>query len=203
MPRRIKQLRKARLGISTSLIVLKIVSLATNCQRTSHCSGRVLGPSLPLGPCGRAAEFRRSALCIKMMLRITFFSVAIILLPITAWPCSCVPVPARPIAEEIEDYQLIVSGTVESFEPISDDEIKVHFKVDQSYKGSTSNKIAVYTHPVEEMCGYPFKKKHKYLLFAYKNKGKIHTGYCSRTQLLSNAAKDIEFLKNWKKTQKQ
>jgi hypothetical protein len=31
------------------------------CQRTSHCSGHVLGPSLTLGPCGRAAEFQRSA----------------------------------------------------------------------------------------------------------------------------------------------
>jgi hypothetical protein len=137
------------------------------------------------------------------MLKITFFLVAIVLLPVYGVPCSCVPGWPRPIAEEIENYQLIVSGTVEAFRSESSEELEVRFKVERCYKGRASGKTLIYTHPIESMCGYPFEKKKKYLVFAYKNNGKLRTNYCTRTQLFSEASEDLKFLENWKKAQKE
>lgn len=76
---------------------------------------------------------------------------------------------------------------------------KIRFAVEEGFRGvSGETTVEVTTGRGGGDCGYPFVSGEKYLVYAYKNKqtGEFHAGICSRTQLLANAAEDLQYFRS-------
>ena len=81
----------------------------------------------------------------------------------------------------------------------SSDLMGVRFEVSQTWKGEQTNELTVYTESSGASCGYEFEQGKEYLVFASKGEGKLRTGLCSETQLLSEAQEDINSLRTEQK----
>jgi hypothetical protein len=68
-----------------------------------------------------------------------------------------------------------------------------HFSVKEPIRGIQSSDIDVFTGHGGGDCGFGFQIGETYLVYAYEHQGKISTGICTRTRLLSKAAEDMEF----------
>ncbi|MGS2721825.1 hypothetical protein [Paraglaciecola aestuariivivens] len=101
--------------------------------------------------------------------------------------CSCM---GYDIEEAFKEYPVVFSGTVESITTI---EVKesgwfeytklkaVTFVVEQSYKGMTAERIKVTTRMDSAACGFPFKEKVKYAVFAMPDENGLYVGSCGPT----------------------
>lgn len=79
--------------------------------------------------------------------------------------------------------------------------LKVHIKVFKVWKGIATENVLVSTAKASSFCGYPFKLKERYLIYAYRyEKGDLSTSLCERTTMLDNAEEDIKFLGDAEKT---
>jgi hypothetical protein len=74
--------------------------------------------------------------------------------------------------------------------------LTVHFAIEQSFKGLsvTQKTVEVKTGANGGDCGYDFKQGQRYLVFATRSSGALHTSICSNTQPASEAEDDIELL---------
>ncbi len=115
--------------------------------------------------------------------------------------CSCEM--SGSALEELERRGAVFSGSVIEI-IIEEDEIwgtvhLVKFDVIEAWKGVEGQEITVYTASNEAACGYNFQMNKDYLVYAnYNNKdtrlGIIGVGLCSRTKLLTDAARDLSEL---------
>lgn len=107
--------------------------------------------------------------------------------------------------QEIIDFQLkgagaIFSGEVVKIVSIKESKnslyptLKVYLKVLSVWKGVKTASVVVSTSGASNFCGFPFKVKQKYLVYADAYKKELFTSLCNRTTSLGNAAKDIEYL---------
>lgn len=94
------------------------------------------------------------------------------------------------IEEAYKQYPIVFVGTVENIEIIKTKEEgwfnyselkEVTLTVEKNYKGIASDKILVTTRMDSAACGYPFKEKVKYAVFAHPNEKGLHVGSCSPT----------------------
>jgi hypothetical protein len=71
------------------------------------------------------------------------------------------------------------------------------FAVEQSFKGVEGTVLEVQTGIDDGDCGIEFRKGERYLVYAYLNTKtkKLHTGICTRTNSVSNASEDLNFLR--------
>jgi hypothetical protein len=76
----------------------------------------------------------------------------------------------------------------------------VRFAVDESFRGTVEKSLEVETGMGGGDCGFQFESGQNYLVYAYRNKetGKLGTGICTRTQVLSKAAEDLEYFRGLK-----
>ena len=71
----------------------------------------------------------------------------------------------------------------------------VTFAVERAFRGAEGASVGVTTGMGGGDCGYEFKAGERYLVYAYKAKdGQLHTGICSRTRPIAEAADDLIFI---------
>jgi hypothetical protein len=71
----------------------------------------------------------------------------------------------------------------------------VDLKVDQAYKGIGGSEVQVLTGLGDSDCGYGFRVGEKYLVYAFRNENKLETSICTRTRPLSEADKDLDYIR--------
>ena len=113
--------------------------------------------------------------------------------------CSCAERPS--VKKELASKKAIFSGKVIQIKENKNkilrfifDQKEVLFQVDQVWEGEVPAQVLIYTSFTEASCGYPFEENKEYLVYAGKEEGHLITTICDRTDLLSNATKDLEQL---------
>ena len=134
---------------------------------------------------------------------VTAFSVIVFLFsPAIVAACSCMS--SGPPCQSYWNTPIVFSGRV--FE-ITTPKIKetrsatfpektIRFAVNQAFRGISGTTAEVVTGMGGGDCGYDFELNENYLVYADNHQGKIYAGICSRTQLLSKAVEDIEYINN-------
>ncbi len=76
----------------------------------------------------------------------------------------------------------------------------MRFVVNESFRGIEEKSVELETGMGGGDCGFRFENGQSYLIYAYRNKetGKLGTGICTRTQLLSKASEDLEYFRGLK-----
>ena len=76
----------------------------------------------------------------------------------------------------------------------------MQFAVNESFRGIEERSVELETGMGGGDCGFAFESGQSYLVYAYSNKetGKLGTGICTRTQLLSKAMEDLEYFRGLK-----
>ena len=113
-------------------------------------------------------------------------------------PGAPAPLPATPApaptgaVEDLKRASAVFVGEVLNVRSYNEYVYHVTFRVHRAWKGSGTAKETIITPLLDGMCGYPFRTGEKYLVFAYgKNPA---TSLCTRTKLLTDAARDLEEL---------
>ena len=76
----------------------------------------------------------------------------------------------------------------------------VRFAVNESFRGIEERSVELETGMGGGDCGFAFESGQSYLIYAYRIRetGKLATGICTRTQLLSKASEDLEYFRGLK-----
>ncbi len=135
------------------------------------------------------------------------FSIIVILFsPAIVKACSCMS--SGPPCQSYWNTPVVFSGRVveittpkiEETRSAAFPEKTIRFAVNQAFRGISGTTVEVVTGMGGGDCGYDFELNENYLVYADNYKGKIYAGICSRTQLLSKAGEDIEYINNLSKT---
>jgi len=122
------------------------------------------------------------------------------------YACSCVP--ARPPCNYYGEATAIflgrVVGSAERKSYIDEHGNKtvydvgtIRFLVQENYKGAPGYEVEIHSGTGGGDCGYWFLRNESYVVYAYKNAddNKLYTSICTRTNPVSEAAEDLEFLR--------
>ncbi|MFS0864479.1 hypothetical protein [Fredinandcohnia sp. 179-A 10B2 NHS] len=119
--------------------------------------------------------------------------------PQPASACSCA-MPGS-VEEELKQKTAVFSGKVIDINRSSNvllqsssEPVEVLFEVNEVWKGSNKSQVIVHTGLDSASCGFEFKSKKEYIVYAYGENGDLGTGICERTKLLSEASEDKEIL---------
>lgn len=115
--------------------------------------------------------------------------------------CSCAG-PGVP-CQAYWDASAVFVGTVSYSSRVTLDEGNyqrsqrvVRFTLEEVFRGVKGTEAEVMTGLGDADCGYGFRLGGQYLVYAYRDKDdKLHTGICTRTRLLSEAADDIAYVR--------
>ena len=115
--------------------------------------------------------------------------------------CSCAG-PGVP-CQAYWDASAVFVGTVSYSSSVTLDEGNyqrsqrvVRFTLEEVFRGITGTEAEVMTGLGGGDCGYGFRLGGQYLVYAYRDKDdKLHTGICTRTRLISEAADDIAYVR--------
>ncbi|HXH68884.1 MAG TPA: hypothetical protein VNI60_00915 [Pyrinomonadaceae bacterium] len=126
--------------------------------------------------------------------------------------CSCIG--SGPPCQSFWNTEVVFSGQVTEIKdtpakPASngDNEFSSMFRtktvrlaVTESFRGIEERSVELETGLGGGDCGFAFETGQSYLIYAYRNKetGKLGTGICTRTQLLSKATEDLEYFRGLK-----
>ncbi len=130
------------------------------------------------------------------------------LLPSAVQACSCVG--AGQPCQAFWNAETVFSGEVEKISDVSVDvsnsedrkmifqQKSVRFAVGEKFRGISEDSVEIITGRGGGDCGYKFEVGQSYLVYAYKNAktGKLGTGICTRTRLLSKAIEDLEYFRS-------
>jgi hypothetical protein len=73
---------------------------------------------------------------------------------------------------------------------------RARVRVVESFRGTQTAEVDVFTGAGGGDCGFGFVQGARYLIYAYQEpNGRLSTGICSRTALVSKAAEDLEYLR--------
>jgi hypothetical protein len=124
------------------------------------------------------------------------------LLPLCGMACDCpyygAPCKAFANTPTVFVGRVVKVSTIDR-KTASGDEYKdrlVFFDVERSYRGWTAKTAEVVTGWGGGDCGYEFHEGVEYLVYGYPHRetGRLYTGICQRTRLLSEAAEDLDYL---------
>ena len=116
----------------------------------------------------------------------------------TSLACTCAP--AKSAGQELERATAVFSGKVIEIRRHGQAEdifgrVEVVFRVGRAWKGVESRTLSVFTSAQSAACGYGFREKRTYLVYAHGNAGgRLSTGICSRTRRLKDAGEDLDDL---------
>jgi len=141
-----------------------------------------------------------------------FLFVFLVASPVFVEACSCMS--SGPPCQSFWNTDVVFSGQVTEIKdnpvkPASDGDNKfasmfrtktVRLAVNESFRGSEEKTVEIETGRGGGDCGFAFENGQSYLVYAYRNKetGKLGTGICTRTQLLSSAGEDLEYFRGLK-----
>lgn len=111
--------------------------------------------------------------------------------PSRAMACSCDELATMEEAATVATA--IFSGTVVDMVDNGSD-TRVTLQVQESWKGADEDNLVVTTRPGSDNCGYVFEMDESYLVYTYGPATNLNTSACTRTQPLSLAAEDIDYL---------
>lgn len=77
----------------------------------------------------------------------------------------------------------------------------VRFNIDQTFRGVKGDQVEVMTGLGDSDCGYGFQLGGRYLVYASEASGKLFTGTCSRTRLVSEADDDLAYFRGLAKAE--
>lgn len=115
--------------------------------------------------------------------------------------CECIA--TGPACSEYARYAVVFSGIVTSIagednppqiNSYRQTMRRVHFGLLENLRGAETSDIEILTGMGGGDCGYPFRVGESYLVYAYAWQGRLTTGICSRTRLLSNAKEDLDYI---------
>jgi hypothetical protein len=134
--------------------------------------------------------------------RITFLPVFLILAVTLSYPTASsayCPVPEIRANGEFFKSDTVFTGTVVSIRKTPDTDhdfggwfYRLH--VEEIFRGSIVNELTVYTEDSD--IRFPLEKGRKYLLFAYRRRGRLEIDGCGNSSLLSEASDALTRLKN-------
>ena len=124
--------------------------------------------------------------------------------------CSCAPMPTP--EEQLRNTDRAYVGQIIGFEKLAQgipltvassgkedewlpDEIRILFRVSESWKGVRDSLVVVRTSFWGPACGYPFASDGEYLVYDYRRGGHYETNDCTRTRPLSQASDDLAYLR--------
>jgi len=116
----------------------------------------------------------------------------------TTFACSCIP--AKSIAQELEQSTAVFSGKVIEIKRHKEAKtifvtVEVIFSVEKAWKGMERKTVSVFTSSNSASCGYNFRKNRTYLVYAHGDtEGNLSTSICSRTKRVKDASKDLDEL---------
>ena len=127
-----------------------------------------------------------------------------------AFACSCSPslfgeTETQRIEAAYEKAQAVFSGKVLKIKKSkSFNELQVTFRVSETWKGATTERIVVTTESLCcSGCPYNFNVGKTYLVYAYTWEGSaLGTNQCTRTKKMSEAERDLKVLGKGKAPQK-
>ncbi len=125
----------------------------------------------------------------------------IIFFPATTEACSCNS--TGPPCQSYWNTEVVFSGRVIEIKPFESTrgwrQKLVRFAVNQAFRGISETTIEIATGSGGGDCGYDFKLNESYLVYANNLEGKLFAGICTRTQHISKAAEDLEYINNLSK----
>ena len=74
-------------------------------------------------------------------------------------------------------------------------DVFVELQIDTVFKGPLTDNIRIRTKATVASCGYPFLKGKTYIIYTFIDQGTEYVSYCSKTQSIEDAYKDIRKLK--------
>ncbi|MFQ5569324.1 MAG: hypothetical protein ACE5G0_06590 [Rhodothermales bacterium] len=109
----------------------------------------------------------------------------------SAAACSCVVPP--PPQEALEEATVVFVGKVLSIDREDDlfPMLRVTLWVKHPIKGFFIETIEVQTARDSAMCGFPFERGERYLVYAHEAEDALHVSLCSRTARLEEAKADL------------
>jgi hypothetical protein len=109
----------------------------------------------------------------------------------SARACSClVPPPPR---EALDQADAVFVGTVAGIRR-EEGAYVVRFRVDHRLKGSADREVTVRTAESSAACGYYFRERKQYLVYAHATEEGLGVSLCSRTARVADAAEDLKAL---------
>jgi hypothetical protein len=131
----------------------------------------------------------------KKIIHSIIFVIALVFVlgPAAAYACSCL---AQPEKTEIPRDWLknfngaVFEGRVAKIERAAKSQylLKVTFTVERYWKGVKTKQAFVYTASQSAMCGVPFERGRKYLVFAEASEGRFQASLCPWTEKEQNEA---------------
>lgn len=76
----------------------------------------------------------------------------------------------------------------------------IRFQVTEAFSGVTSSIVVISSGTGGADCGYWFKRRESYLVYAFGEPEQLSTSFCTRTAPISDAGEDLVFLRNLPKT---
>jgi protocatechuate 3,4-dioxygenase beta subunit len=132
---------------------------------------------------------------------------ALLLLPAPAKACSCMdpgpPCQAYGAAAAVFSGQVIEITRFSSGAQPSYGQRLVRFAISEAFRGVSGGSAETITGAGGGDCGYPFKVGESYLVYAYRppNDDRLYAGICSRTRPMSEASEDLEYIRNFSKSE--
>lgn len=116
------------------------------------------------------------------------FSVALV--P-SAHACSCIP--PKPPLESLEASDAVFAGRVIRIDNLRlDYNLRIVIEVEEQWKGDLGDRVEIITANNSAACGFNFDKGTRYIVYAHRYEGDLHTGLCSRTASLDAAQEDLK-----------
>ena len=112
--------------------------------------------------------------------------------------CTCAPLKSA--TQELDRAAAVFSGKVVEVRRHTGTadlffSIEVVFNVVKTWKGIRARTVSVFTSSDSDACGYRFKERRTYLVYAYGDtEGRLSTSICSRTKRLKNSREDLKVL---------
>lgn len=118
--------------------------------------------------------------------------------------CSCAP--TRSACQALWNAGAVFAGEVIDItnldpkkKPPAPDTRRVRIKVLETFAGAQSDEVEVFTAPDGAMCGYPFTRGDRYLVFAYEYAdGSLGVSICSPTRHMTRFNGDLSYLRSLK-----
>jgi hypothetical protein len=142
-----------------------------------------------------------------MRVRVVAIAAAVLLsamMPARTDACTCTELP--PVCQAYWEAATVFLGTATDATivevPIGQGtdtypQLRVHFSVDEAFRGVAEPAVDVFTAPVDTLCGYPFHAGTQYLVYANVNEaGRVVTSLCTRTRPSAEAEDDLKYIRD-------
>ncbi|MFS8084052.1 MAG: carboxypeptidase regulatory-like domain-containing protein, partial [Acidobacteriota bacterium] len=128
------------------------------------------------------------------------FTVVVVFASSNAHACTCAG--NHPVCQDYWEASAVFVGTVIDSRSVTIKEGEyphemrlVRLSLDEAFRGVEGAEVEVLTGFGGGDCGFGFRQTEQYLVYAYQSEGKLYTSICSRTKSISEADKDLAYIR--------